>query len=89
MISPYDSQDLKVLVADNFDKRGLLDMENEGMEVAYNAGLEGQDLAAALAEEQPEVLLVRSTQVDRAVIDAAENLQLVVRAGTGYDNIDH
>ena len=76
-------------MADNFDKRGLLDMENEGMEVAYNAGLEGQDLAAALAEEQPEVLLVRSTQVDRAVIDAADNLQLVVRAGTGYDNIDH
>lgn len=40
-----------MLVADNFDKRGLLDMENEGMEVTYNAGLMGEDLAAALAQE--------------------------------------
>ena len=51
VISPYDSQELKVLVADNFDKRGLLDMENEGMEVTYNAGLMGEDLAAVLAQE--------------------------------------
>ena len=50
-ISPYDTQELRVLVADNFDKRGILDMENEGMEVTYNAGLMGEDLAAALAQE--------------------------------------
>lgn len=40
-----------MLIADNFDKRGILDMENEGMEVTYNAGLMGEDLAAALAQE--------------------------------------
>ena len=51
VISPYNAQDLRVLVADNFDKRGILDMENQGMEVTYNAGLMGEDLAAALAQE--------------------------------------
>ena len=78
-----------MLVADNFAKKGLQEMENAGMDVLYDAELQGADLAAALAEVQPEVLVVRSTQVDQAVVDAAENLQLVVRAGAGYDTIDH
>ena len=33
-------------------------------------------------------LIVRSDKVNAAVLDAAENLRIVVRAGAGYDNID-
>jgi D-3-phosphoglycerate dehydrogenase len=33
-------------------------------------------------------LIIRSDIVDKAVIDAAPNLEIVVRAGAGYDNID-
>lgn len=33
-------------------------------------------------------LIVRSDKVDTEVLDAARNLQIVVRAGAGYDNID-
>lgn len=33
-------------------------------------------------------LIVRSDKVDAEVLDAAKNLQIVVRAGAGYDNID-
>lgn len=33
-------------------------------------------------------LIVRSDKVDAEVLDAAENLKIVVRAGAGYDNID-
>lgn len=33
-------------------------------------------------------LIVRSDKVDAEVLDAARNLQIVVRAGAGYDNID-
>lgn len=33
-------------------------------------------------------LIVRSDKVDAEVLDTAENLQIVVRAGAGYDNID-
>ena len=32
---------MKVLVADKFDRRSLLDMENDGIEVTYDAGLVG------------------------------------------------
>lgn len=33
-------------------------------------------------------LIVRSDKVDAEVLDAAENMKIVVRAGAGYDNID-
>ena len=35
-----------------------------------------------------DALIVRSDKVNAAVLDAAENLRIVVRAGAGYDNID-
>ena len=78
-----------MLVADSFDKRGLLEMQNDGMDVIYDPVLEGEDLQAAIKEMEPEVLLVRQTEVNQAVIEASSNLQLVVRAGTSYDTIDH
>ncbi len=45
---------------------------------------------AALIEAVKDVnaLIVRSDKVTREVIDAAKNLEIVVRAGAGYDNID-
>lgn len=47
---------------------------------------EKQDLLNAVADV--EGLIVRSDKVDKAVLDAAKNLKIVVRAGAGYDNID-
>ena len=35
-----------------------------------------------------DALIVRSDKVDAAVLDAAAQLQIVVRAGAGYDNVD-
>lgn len=35
-----------------------------------------------------DALMVRSDLVDRAVLDCAAHLRLIVRAGAGYDNID-
>ena len=35
-----------------------------------------------------DALIVRSDKVDAAVLDAAKNLKIVVRAGAGYDNLD-
>lgn len=63
-------------------------MTASGIEVTYDAALQGDALAAKLAELQPEVLVVRSTKVPAQIVDASNNLQLVVRAGAGYDTID-
>lgn len=35
-----------------------------------------------------DALIVRSDKVTKAVLDAAKNLKIVVRAGAGYDNLD-
>lgn len=40
------------------------------------------------AVEEVDALIIRSDIVDKAVVDAAKNLKIVVRAGAGYDNID-
>lgn len=55
---------MKVLVADQFSPAGMEEMKSCGMEVIYDASLQGAALAAKLAELAPEVLVVRSTKVD-------------------------
>lgn len=40
------------------------------------------------AVKDADALIVRSDKVTPAVLDAAESLKIVVRAGAGYDNID-
>ena len=79
---------MKVLIADQFSPAGMEEMKASGMDVTYDSSLNGPALAAKLAEVQPEVLVVRSTKVQQDAIDATSNLQLVVRAGAGYDTID-
>jgi D-3-phosphoglycerate dehydrogenase len=44
------------------------------------------ELLAAVSDV--DALIIRSDIVDQAVLDAAKNLKIVVRAGAGYDNID-
>lgn len=45
---------------------------------------------AALIKAVPDAdaLIIRSDIVDREVLEAARNLKIVVRAGSGYDNVD-
>lgn len=45
-----------------------------------------QQLLDAVADA--DALIIRSDVVDSAVLDAAKQLKIVVRAGAGYDNID-
>lgn len=45
-----------------------------------------EDLLEAVKEA--DALIVRSDKIDAAVMDAAPNLKVIVRAGAGYDNID-
>ncbi len=40
------------------------------------------------AVEDADAMIIRSDIVDAAVLDAAKQLRIVVRAGAGYDNVD-
>lgn len=41
-----------------------------------------------MSDLQPSILVVRSTKVTKEIIDADPKLQMIVRAGAGYDTID-
>ena len=59
-----------------------------GHTVVEDATLKGEALTDALRRHDPEVLVVRSTRVTAADLDAAKSLELIVRAGAGVDTID-
>jgi D-3-phosphoglycerate dehydrogenase len=78
---------MKVLVADQFEQSGLDGLEAAGCDVVFDAALKDDALVAALRESRAEVLIVRSTTVTAAMMDAGD-LALIVRAGSGYNTID-
>ncbi len=78
---------MRVLVADQFERSGLDGLAAIGCDVVYDPALKDAALAAALAETRAEVLVVRSTKVTEAIMDAGR-LALIVRAGAGYNTID-
>ena len=79
---------MKILIADKFQAGGIENLKSAGCEVIFEPDTSADQLADALAEHQPSVLVVRSTKVSAAAIQAGEKLALIVRAGAGYDTID-
>ena len=77
---------MKILIADNFPPSHQAKLRDGGHEVSFDPKLEGDALTAAIGDH--EILIVRSTRVDAAVIDAAAALKLVIRAGAGTNTID-
>jgi D-3-phosphoglycerate dehydrogenase len=78
---------MKVLVADKFETSGVEGLKAAGCEVLYEPDLHEDSLTRAIAASGAEVLVVRSTKVTAAMLDAGR-LSLVVRAGAGYNTID-
>jgi D-3-phosphoglycerate dehydrogenase len=77
----------KIIVSDNLEQVGIDMLRGEGYVVDYLPDLSRAELEGVIAGY--EVLVVRSsTKVDKPLLDAASNLRLVGRAGTGVDNID-
>ena len=79
---------MTVLVASNVADAGLEALREAGHTVEKDAALAEDALAGALAEKRPAVLVVRSTRVTGTMMDADPSLELIVRAGAGYDTID-
>ncbi|WP_255192732.1 phosphoglycerate dehydrogenase [Natronobeatus ordinarius] len=78
---------MKVLVTDPIADAGLDVLRDAGYEVETGYDLEGDALLEAIADAN--ALIVRSgTEVTAEVLEAAEELVIVGRAGIGVDNID-
>jgi len=78
---------MRILLADEFEQSGRDALAAMGCEVRFEPKLKDETLVAAVAQFQPDALVVRSTKVTEAVL-AAGALKLVVRAGAGYNTID-
>uniref|UniRef100_A0A670IGR3 Phosphoglycerate dehydrogenase n=1 Tax=Podarcis muralis TaxID=64176 RepID=A0A670IGR3_PODMU len=77
----------KVLLSDSLDPSCPRLLREAGVGVAEKAGLSPQELLAEIRD--CDGLIVRSaTKVTAEVINAAEKLQVIGRAGTGVDNVD-
>ncbi|MFZ1033310.1 MAG: hypothetical protein WAN72_15055, partial [Candidatus Acidiferrales bacterium] len=75
---------MKIIVADKISDRGIALLRETGWEIALPA-------AGKLLDEiaNADGLVVRSaTKVTRELLDRAEKLRVVGRAGVGIDNVD-
>ncbi|MBI4665395.1 MAG: phosphoglycerate dehydrogenase [Nitrospinae bacterium] len=81
------SDPIKILVSDKLSDAGLAILKSAGFEVDVKIGLKPAELAAVIAPY--DGLVIRSgSKVTREVIEAADNLKVVGRAGIGVDNVD-
>ncbi len=77
---------MKILIADKMSKNAISALEKLGHTVISNPDLKAEDLPGAIGDA--EVLIVRSTKVIAATIEAGKELSLIIRAGAGVNTID-
>ncbi len=77
---------MKILIADKLSEQAVSDLKALGADVTMSPDLSADDLPAAIGDAA--VLVVRSTKVTAATIDAATHLSLIIRAGAGVNTID-
>ncbi|AWX33414.1 phosphoglycerate dehydrogenase [Methanosphaera sp. BMS] len=76
----------KVLIADSINEKGV-EVLKDSAEVVNNPTITPEELLETINEY--EGIIVRSrTKVTKEVIEKAENLKIIARAGVGVDNID-
>jgi D-3-phosphoglycerate dehydrogenase len=78
---------MHVLIADKFEQSGRDGLAAIGCRVTFEPDLKDEALVEAISSLKPDVLVVRSTKVTEAALNAG-TLKLVVRAGAGYNTID-
>jgi len=78
---------MKVLVSDNLSQKGVEILKKAGLDVEVKTGMKPDELAENIGNYHG--LVVRSaTKVTSKIIDAASNLKVIGRAGSGLDNVD-
>jgi D-3-phosphoglycerate dehydrogenase len=78
---------VKILIADNVSAECAQVLEEKGFEVTQRPGIKEAELASIIGPF--DGVIVRSgVKITREVIQAAQNLRIIGRAGVGVDNID-
>jgi D-3-phosphoglycerate dehydrogenase len=78
---------MKILVSDNLSERGVNILRDAGFEVDVKTGMSPEKLKSVIG--QYSGIVIRSaTKLTSEIIDAAEKLRVIGRAGSGLDNVD-
>lgn len=77
---------MRILIADSLPDTQLDRLRDAGHVVDDQPSLDADSLVDAIAGH--DVLVVRSTKVTAAAVDASDDLALIVRAGAGVNTID-
>ena len=79
---------MKILISDSMSAKAVEVLKNTpGLDVDVITGLKPEELKAKIKDYHG--LVVRSaTKVTAEILEAAENLKVIGRAGTGVDNVD-
>jgi len=77
---------MRALIADDLAPSCIDELTAAGLDVAFEPKCTADELPSRIGEAA--ILVVRSTKVTRAAIEAGKRLALIVRAGAGYDTID-
>lgn len=78
---------MKVLISDSLSPRGIEILRKAGFDVDVKTGMSPEELKACIGAYHG--LIIRSaTKVTADVLEAATNLKVVGRAGSGLDNVD-
>ncbi|MDP8216475.1 MAG: phosphoglycerate dehydrogenase [Candidatus Kaelpia imicola] len=78
---------VKVLVGDNIAQDGIDILTKAGIEVTKKTGLSEEELVKEI--KGYDGIIIRSgTKVKSSIIDAADSLKVIGRAGVGLDNVD-
>ena len=78
---------MKVLVSDNISPKCIEILKKSGLEVDVKTGMKPEELKACIGDYHG--LIIRSaTKVTSEIINAAKNLKVIGRAGSGLDNVD-
>ena len=77
---------MKILIADSLDETAIAQLRADGDDVVSAPELTAETIPEHIGDA--EVLVVRSTPVTAAAIDAGKHLALIVRAGAGTNTID-
>ncbi|MGI9017645.1 MAG: NAD(P)-dependent oxidoreductase [Euzebya sp.] len=77
---------MRILIADAFPEPHLEQLRSSGHDVVSQPSVDADTLVDAVAGA--EILIVRSTRVEQAAIEAGTDLRLIIRAGAGTNTID-
>lgn len=77
----------RILVSDSLSNEGLTILKNSGFEVVHKPDISAEDLAREIVDY--DALVIRSrTTVTAEILNNAQKLRVVGRAGVGLDNVD-